>query len=129
VTPKVKRRIVACLWLGLSLADALLAAGVSRAAFRRARAVDAKFGRGVKNAAIRGKSYHLRRVARGVENWQSSAWFLERKYGTEYGQRVKVEHGGRVEVAEHVVRTRAEGQAALSSLGETGPLPGSNGER
>jgi hypothetical protein len=96
VTPKVKGEILDLLNLGLSLAETLTVVGISPTAFKRERAADEQFGRGVKSAALRGKAQHLRRVRDGVPQWQSSAWFLERKYGAEFGQRVKVQSSGRV---------------------------------
>jgi len=91
VTAEIKAEIVEALRLGMSQAEALLVAGVSFAAFRRAKADDEEFGRGVKNAAALGKRRHLRRVEAAEERWQASAWFLERKYGAEFGKKVQLQ--------------------------------------
>jgi hypothetical protein len=91
VTPAVKARLLDMLHAGLSLADSLLIVGISRAAFLRARNDDEEFGRGVKSAAAEGKLHHLKRVRDGAERWQASAWFLERKYGQEFGKRLQLQ--------------------------------------
>jgi hypothetical protein len=96
MTPVVKADILLSLRLGLSIAEALRCADVSYDNFRHAKRTDEQFARGVKSAADRGKRHHLQRVHDGVPQWQSSAWFLERKYGAEFGQRVKVQSSGRV---------------------------------
>jgi hypothetical protein len=75
----------------MSQAETLLVVGISRAAFLRARNEDEEFGRGVKSAAGRGKRHHLKRVAAAEERWQASAWFLERKYGQEFGKRLQLQ--------------------------------------
>jgi hypothetical protein len=96
VTPQIKADILESLRLGLSLAAALRCANVSRQQYRTAVANDAEFNRGIKSAADQGKRHHLQRVHDAERNWQASAWFLERKYGAEFGQRVKVQTSGRV---------------------------------
>jgi hypothetical protein len=94
VTDQVKKQLIESVQVGLSLADALCMLGISRAAFIRARQADPQFGQGIKSASSRGKDYHLRRIYRGDPGWQSSAWFLERKYGSEYGNRLKLDVEG-----------------------------------
>lgn len=96
MTPAVKAGVLESLRVGLSLAEALIRAGLTRDQYRTAVRDDPEFTRGVKKAAIDGKFHHLQRVNDGVPQWQSSAWFLERKYGQEFGQRVKVQSSGRV---------------------------------
>jgi hypothetical protein len=103
LTQPAKKEILLALEVGLSLADTLLATGVSHRTFKRGCKDDAKFARGVKAAAAQGKLCCLKAIRLGVPNWQARAWFLERKYGAEYGQKVKVEHGGRVEVREEII--------------------------
>jgi hypothetical protein len=117
VTPRRKKRLLYMLRVGMSLADARTALGLSEPAVRRARHDDAKFDAGVKSAAARGKARHLRRIDQGVKCWQASAWFLERKYGAEYGQKVRLDVGGAVRVVEEVVGApapHANGQAAAA---------------
>lgn len=94
VTDTVKAQVILHLKLGLSQADALLCCDVSYDAFRRAKKDDPEFARGVKAASARGKAHHLKRVTSGEAGWQSSAWFLERKYGEEFGQKQRLEHSG-----------------------------------
>jgi hypothetical protein len=77
--------------LGLSQAEALLVVGIPYTTFCRVRRDDEEFGRGVKSAASRGKVHHLRRVRNAEERWQASAWFLERKYGAEFGKRLQLQ--------------------------------------
>lgn len=103
MTPAAKRHFVQSLTLGLSQVEACLALGVDRETVRKARIADPQFSERVKKAAAAGKRHHLQRVHLGVPNWQSSAWFLERKYGAEFGQKVRVDHGGQLRVVEEVV--------------------------
>jgi hypothetical protein len=127
-TAAIKAKVIQGLERGMSLADMLTLVGFCHRSFRNACAADPEFSQGVKSAAGRGKLHHLERVHEGNERWQSSAWFLERKYGAEYGQKLQVQHGGRVEVAEVVIHTRQEAQEALSSLGKASRLSGHNGQ-
>jgi hypothetical protein len=96
MTPAVKAGVLESLRVGLSLAEALIRAGLTREMYRHACRTDEQFHRGVKKAAIDGKFHHLQRVNDGVPQWQSSAWFLERKYGAEFGQKVKLQTSGKV---------------------------------
>lgn len=95
VDDRAKANIIGALFLGLSLADALILNRISHRSFRRARQADREFAQGIKAASIQGKVHHLKRVSDGTPAWQSSAWFLERKYGAEYGQKVRQEHTGK----------------------------------
>lgn len=102
-TAEVKARVVECLTMGLSLAEALTIVGFDRRSYVRECQTDLEFARGVKGASSEGKLHHIRRIHNAEERWQASAWFLERKYGAEYGQKVKLEHGGAVRVVEEIV--------------------------
>lgn len=124
LTAANKARVLDLLALGMSLVETLLLAGCSRRTLTRACRGDKKFARGVKGAGLAGKEHHLRRVAGAEERWQASAWFLERKWGQEYGQKVKLEHGGRVEVVEEVIGHVGHAQAAPHQNGNGTASPG-----
>ena len=91
MTPTRKQQILRCVQRGLSVADALLVADVTYDMYRHAKRVDPEFASGIKSASAKGKFTCLEKIHRGAPGWQSSAWFLERKYGTEYGQRMKLD--------------------------------------
>lgn len=134
VTPRIKAELIEMIRLGLSQAEALLCAGISFAAFRRAKAEDEKFGSGIKSAATQGKLHHLRRVSAAAERWQASAWFLERKYGTEYGKKLQLQGDPDAplpftleQMAEALQRAKRNGEAQPQANGSprgSGPLPG-----
>lgn len=124
MTARVKADVLEHLELGLSLADALKCLDVSHTSYVRAKQDDPDFGRGVKSAAARGKAHHLRRVHGGVPNWQASAWFLERKYGAEYGQKLRLDHGGSVQVVEEIVSGGGAAQAQANGNGHASPGAG-----
>jgi hypothetical protein len=109
-TAAIKAKVIQGLERGMSLADMLTLVGFCHRSFRNACAADPEFSQGVKSAAGRGKLHHLERVHEGDERWQSSAWFLERKYGAEYGQKVKLDVTAQVStrIVEQVIDGPAE---------------------
>lgn len=124
LTAKVKKRLLRLLRVGMSLAESITCLGVTRSMLRYARERDPEFSRGVKAASLRGKARHLFRVARGDERWQSSAWFLERKYGSEYGNKLNVDLGGgaTMRLIEEIVEAPADGEAGHRN-GQAPPRP------
>lgn len=93
---------------GSSVTDAVRLSGVSQAAFFNWQAegrADIRAGRQgvtlqmelaeeVENSGSRFKALHLARISNASlreNNWQASAWLLERKYYNEYGKKERVE--------------------------------------
>jgi hypothetical protein len=58
-----------------------------------------KFYDDFRKAQIKNKVYHLKKI-QDDDSWQSSAWYLERKYKKEYGKydMVDLNHNGQVEL-------------------------------
>lgn len=85
-----RREVLETLSDGGSLRDAADLIGVNYSTVFRERKNNHEFAKGVRQAAKQGKMKHLRKIA-DADSWQASAWFLERKYGKEYGRKDKVD--------------------------------------
>lgn len=83
----VQKQILAVLAAGCSRNDAADVTGVGRSTLSAQIAKNEAFSEQVKKAEASGKLRHIRKINKS-KAWQSSAWFLERKYPEEYGRRV-----------------------------------------
>ena len=78
---------------GLKKKDAIEIAGISETAFFDRQKDDADFSELVKKAELAFKLRHIKNIEQKAEdNWQCSAWLLERKFKDEFGKEQKVEH-------------------------------------
>lgn len=68
---------------GLSHAKACDLVGISPASLSAWQQVP-EISERIKKAMAEGELYHLQRIKKGVSGWQSSAWFLERRYKSEW---------------------------------------------
>ena len=68
---------------GLIYEDACKLAGIHRDQFQTWMR-DPKKSQRLEKAKLEGKLRHLRRINEGEKTWQSSAWFLERRYREEF---------------------------------------------
>ena len=64
VTAEARAELLEALKAGLSLREALVVAGLSKSAVRRAAAADKEFGARLKKAGLSGKLYHCKSVYR-----------------------------------------------------------------
>jgi len=78
---------------GLKKKDAIEIAGISETAFFDRQKDDADFSELVKKAELAFKLRHIKNIEeKSDDNWQCSAWLLERKFKGEFGKEQKVEH-------------------------------------
>ena len=87
LTPAVAEKICEGLKLGLSRNDAAIYGGISRTTLFKEQAENPDFADQLKSAEIQGKAVQVGRVATGSKQWQSGAWWLERKFPREWGRR------------------------------------------
>lgn len=81
VTDEMRVIILQVIADGLSWADASVYVGLkSRTTIHDEAKRNPEFSNALKRAELDGKLYHLRRIKTGGPTWQSSAWFLERKF-------------------------------------------------
>lgn len=88
MTPKVKEKVIEILSLGMSMGKAALIVGVDVTTIENAMHADPDFSAGIKGAEAKGELFCLQGIRDRVERWQSLAWFLERRHGRVYGQKV-----------------------------------------
>lgn len=103
LTPEVQRAICNSLRGGNYRETAAAAAGVSKNQIRnwivrgeQGEEPFAEFLGAVEKAEAQGERKLLREIRKGVDNWQSRSWVLERRYPGRWSGRV------RVTVADHV---------------------------
>lgn len=103
---EIRNKILIAHENGLNQRDSALFAGISERTLyywlekgKNARSGKYKqFFQDFENAEIKNKLYHLKKI-NDDESWQSSAWYMERKYPNEYGKRViDLNHNGQLEV-------------------------------
>lgn len=109
VTTEVMASVCEILEAGGSRNDAADVVGVGRSTLHYAIERNPTFGEQVKKAEVAGKLHHLRVIANS-DAWQSSAWFLERKYPDEFARREPASK----EAAQEIV-------AALAEFAKRGP--------
>ena len=90
---KYKDRILEAIRLGATNIDACRYAGLSKEAYRvwklkaeEGQADFVEFFERVEEAEAIGKIVHMRKIT-ADKSWQSSAWWLERKFPDEWGKR------------------------------------------
>lgn len=88
-----RKRIFKELRDGASLKDAADVIGCDITTIFRLRQTDPKFAQGVRKAVKDGKMTCIRRIKRS-KDWRASAWLLERRWGSEFGRRDRLEHTG-----------------------------------
>ena len=78
---------------GMNNDDACAIAGISEASFYNRKKDDLEFLESVKRAESEFIKTHVKKIATSNQ-WQSSAWLLERKYPNKFKEQKKVEHEG-----------------------------------
>ena len=74
---------------GLNNDDACDSAGISRSIFYKKIKEDLDFLDTYKKAKIQFKLTHIQKISK-ANNWQSSAWLLERKFAEEFGKKLDI---------------------------------------
>lgn len=80
-------KMLDALRVGMLEHEAAEVAGIHAETLRRWKNRD-EIGGAIKKAILDGKLHHLGKIHAGKLGWQSSAWFLERKYRSEFGREV-----------------------------------------
>jgi hypothetical protein len=93
-TPEVIASLKESLELGLFHEQACLRAEISRETFHRWQEEKPEFCDMIQKAEGDCEAHHLKRIHDGVPQWQSSGWFLERKYRERWYQAKEVEVKG-----------------------------------
>lgn len=78
---------------GLKPKDAYTIAGISRSAFQKKKKADVRYLHAIKKAREEFKRVHINKIA-SADQWQSSAWILERMFPEDFKEQKKVEHDG-----------------------------------
>ncbi len=80
---------------GLSREDAWTLAGIGKSTFYEWMEKP-DFPDSIKKAELKGKREHILNIKKASEqHWTASAWFLERRYFEEFGNKSKFEHTGK----------------------------------
>lgn len=82
LTPKVIKQIAELFFLAFTDEQIAFATGISSKTIQRARR--GEFCPAVKRAEFAKEKIYRQRVWDGHERWQGAAWFLERKYPTQF---------------------------------------------
>lgn len=119
ITPEKETEVIGILKAGCSRNDAADAIGVSRSTLHEHIDRSEDFAERVKKAEYQGKRKHIDRIA-NADAWQASAWFLERKYYSEFGNKQKLEHTGENGGAiQNAVSFEVVGRAAKKNAGDS----------
>jgi hypothetical protein len=79
---------------GLSREDAWTLVGIVKSTFYEWME-KSDFSDSIKKAELKGKREHILNIKKaGEQHWTASAWFLERRYYEEFGNKSKLEHTG-----------------------------------
>jgi len=101
-TPETVTAIINAIMDGNYKAVAARIAGVSRDTLYEWESRYPEFSDAIKNAEAVGEAEHVARIKRGPMQWQSSAWFLERKYPDRWGKRERRDTGEGEKVERYV---------------------------
>jgi hypothetical protein len=82
--PKLQERIAECFLLGLTDEQTALDCDISERTIRRLR--NGKFCPAVKKAELAREKIYRQKVWDGKNGWQGTAWFLERKYASQFAR-------------------------------------------
>lgn len=94
MTPDKEKEILAILTMGGSRNIAADYVGIAQGTLHDCIKRDAAFSERIKGAEAKGQIRHIKKVSES-EQWQASAWMLERKWADEFGRRDKTELTGK----------------------------------
>lgn len=107
LTDDARKSILDVLEEGGSIKDAALLHNVSYGGIFDLMGREPAWEAAVRRSMVVNKLQHLARIKRGEDRWQSSAWFLERRYREEYGLNMPdVDEQARTIRVRRIVRTR-----------------------
>jgi transposase len=125
-TPEAVSRILQALEVGTPYKHAAAFGGISEDTFSRWLKRHADFAESVKAAESRAMVGRLVRIRQAeTESWQAAAWWLERRYPTEFGRktvsRIEVDDSRQMEeIASQYGVSASEIAAALAKNGRSG---------
>ena len=82
-TPEIVKEICGYIEDGLLQKDAQVLAGISKSTFHQWEKDHSDFSDALIAAKTRGKAHHIKKIKK-ADQWQSSAWYLERKFPDEF---------------------------------------------
>lgn len=82
-TPEIVEEICGYIEDGLLQKDAAVLAGISVSTFHEWDNKHSEFSEALIAAKLRGKAHHIKKIKK-ADQWQSSAWYLERKFPDEF---------------------------------------------
>lgn len=89
-TPNTIKIILDAIADGLTQRDASILAGISEDTLSLWKRENSDFSEQIRQKEIECKRKHIKNIERASEkSWQASAWWLERKYKTEFSQRIE----------------------------------------
>lgn len=92
-TAEVQKALLEALMVGHTDKDAMILAGVGKTFFYTWIREDAEFATNVEKARLKSKDQSLKSVrTASMKTWQAAAWYLERRFGSEYAQRQVYKH-------------------------------------
>jgi|JI9StandDraft_2_1071091.scaffolds.fasta_scaffold74133_2 hypothetical protein len=95
ITEEDKRVVIELVAMGCSVRAAAARIGVDEKAIRHLKQTDETFFRNLKKALSECEQEHVTNIrAAGSLQWQASAWFLERRWGKDWGRKERLEHSG-----------------------------------
>jgi anti-sigma28 factor (negative regulator of flagellin synthesis) len=124
-TPARVKAILRAITNGNYKATAAQSVGISRDTLNEWEHRYPEFSDAIKKAEAKGEIYHVGRIRRGQEQWQSSAWFLERKYPDRWGKRERRDTGETGDVERYVplpdgtFKRIAEGESQIGQFNES----------
>ena len=91
-TPKTIKIILDAIRDGASQRDASALAGISEDTLSLWKRQDSDFSEQMRQKEIQFKTYQVKIIQKAAQrSWQAAAWLLERKYPSEYTNRVRIE--------------------------------------
>ena len=93
-TPEAIEIIKNSLELGMYHEQAAIRAGITIETFHTWQHEKPEFSEAIQKAETDCEAFHLQRIKDGPANWQSSGWFLERKYRERWYQAKEVQVKG-----------------------------------
>lgn len=89
--PKTQAKILQAIMDGGSRRLAAALVGIGNTSIQRWADKDAQFRDALRRAEAECEMHHIKRISGGVPQWQSSAWFLERKWYKRWSLKKSVE--------------------------------------
>lgn len=116
-TLSAKDTIVQAIGLGATYARAAAAAGITYETLNEWRKDDSEFSEAINKAEADRVAKALQAIQRAAtDSWQAAAWYLERRYPSEYGRTVQEQqHSGGVNINFNLTKRKENSAASRES--------------